>query len=80
MHVHAKSINLSWLFTSSSILCIDIYDCSVGEVKSQLSEDERLEVGGFYFLPEAVSCDGDIVSWHSCFFYNALSETNLFRI
>ena len=47
-------------------------DCSVGEVDRELNEDDRLEVGGIYFLPEPVNCNGTLVSWHTCYFYSNL--------
>ena len=50
------------------------FDCSVGEVKSQLSEDERLDTAGLYVLLEEVQCNGSLVSWHTCGFFNPLSE------
>ena len=37
-----------------------------------LNEEDRLEAGGIYFLPEPVNCNGTLVSWHSCFFYSNL--------
>ena len=52
----------------------DPNDCSVGEVKSSLSEDERLDTAGLYILLEEVQCNGSLVSWHTCGFFNPLSE------
>ena len=47
-------------------------DCSIGEVDRELNEDDRLEVGGVYFLPQPVNCNGSLVSWYTCFFYSNL--------
>ena len=52
----------------------DPNDCSVGEVKSSLSEDERLDTAGLYSLLEGAQCNGSLVSWHTCGFFNPLSE------
>ena len=51
-------------------------DCSVGEVKSQLSEDERLDTAGLYILLEEVQCNGSLVSWHTCGFFNPMENEN----
>ena len=50
------------------------FDCSVGEVKSPLSEDERLDTAGLYILLEGAQCNGRLVSWHTCGFFNPLTE------
>ena len=47
-------------------------DCSIGEVDRELKEDDRLEVGGVYFLPQPANCSGTLVSWHTCVFYSNL--------
>ncbi len=46
--------------------------CSTGEVKSELSEDERLDTTGTYLVLDAIQCNGTLVSWHSCFFYSTV--------
>ena len=54
------------------ILLLFLDDCSIGEVDRELNEDDRLEVGGVYFLPQPANCSGTLVSWHTCFFYSNL--------
>ncbi len=49
--------------------------CSTREVKSELSEDERLDTTGTYLVPDAIQCNGTLVSWHSCFFYSIVMTT-----
>ncbi len=48
-------------------------DCSFGQLKEELSEDERLDTTGTYLILDGITCSGTLVSWHSCFFYNTLT-------
>ena len=48
-----------------------------------LSDSDRIDGGGgTYFLPDKVSCNGRLVSVHTCFFYNdeGNSSNNDFRL
>ncbi len=48
-------------------------DCSFGQLKEELSEDERLDTTGTYLILDGITCNGTLVSWQSCFFYNTLT-------
>ena len=49
----------------------DSQDCSIGQLRWPLNESNRINGGGgTYFLPDEVSCNGSLVSVHTCFFYN----------
>ena len=68
---------MAWTFNVCSVAILllpDPNDCSVGEVKSPLSEDKRLDTAGLYILLEGAQCNGSLVSWHTCGFFNPLSE------
>ena len=58
------------------------WDCSLGQLKRYLNERDRLNSGGTYLLPDEVSCNGNLVSLHTCFFYNdeGNSSNNDFRL
>ena len=61
----------------------DPQDCSLGQLIWPLSESNRINGGsGTYFLPDKVSCNGSLVSVHTCFFYNdeGNSSFNDFRL
>ena len=61
----------------------DPQDCSVGQLKWPLNESNRINSRvGTYFLPDEVSCNGRLVSVHTCFFYNdgRNSSNNNFRL
>ena len=61
----------------------DPQDCSVGQLIWPLSERDRIDGGGgTYLLPDEVSCNGNLVSVHTCFFYNDEGNTsyNHFRL
>ena len=52
-------------------------------MKWPLNESDRIDGGGgTYFLPDNVSCNGRLVSVHTCFFYNdeGNSNNNDFRL
>ena len=64
-------------------LISDPQDCSLGQLIWPLSERDRINGGGgTYFLPDEVSCNGSLVSVHTCFFYNDEGNTsnNNFRL
>ena len=52
----------------------------MGEVKSSLSEDERLDTAGLYVLLEGAQCNGRLVSWHTCGFVNRIEDVNIFNM
>ena len=55
----------------------DPQDCSVGQLICPLSESNRINGGGgTYFLPDEVLCNGNLVSLHTCFFYNDEGDRN----
>ena len=61
----------------------DPQDCSVGQLKWPLNESNKINSrAGTYFLPDEVSCNGRLVSVHTCFFYNdeGNSNNNNFRL
>ena len=61
---------------------LDSWDCSLGQLKRYLNERDRLNSGGTYLLPDEVSCNGNLVSLHTCFFFNdeGNSNNNDFRL
>ena len=61
---------------------LDPWDCSLGQLKRYLNESDRINSGGTYLLPDEVSCNGNLVSLHTCFFYNdeGNSNNNDFRL
>ena len=61
---------------------LDPWDCSLGQLKQSLNESDRINSGGTYLLPDEVSCNGNLVSLHTCFFYNdeGNSSNNDFRL
>jgi len=61
-------------------VCTHPAGCLLGEVKQLLEDSEELRVGGLYLMPEAVSCDGDLVLVQTCAFLNQLMETTWFRL
>ena len=62
----------------------DPQGCSVGQLIWPLNESNKINRGGrgTYFLPDKVSCNGRLVSLHTCFFYNdeGNSSNNDFRL
>ena len=49
----------------------DPQHCSLGQLIWPLNESNRIDGGGgTYLLPDEVSCNGNLVSVHTCFFYN----------
>ena len=61
----------------------DPQDCSVGQLIRHLNESNRIDGSrGTYFLPDEVSCNGRLVSVHTCFFYNdgGNNSNNDFRL
>ena len=74
------------VITQPSIIAItlsDPQDCSLGRLIRPLNESNRINGGGgTYFLPDKVSCNGSIVSVHTCFFYNdeGNKNNNKFRL
>ena len=57
--------------------------CFLGQLMRPLSESNRINGGGgTYLLPDEVSCNGSLVSVHTCFFYNdeGNSSNNNFRL
>ena len=55
----------------------DPQDCSVGQLIWPLSERDRINGGGgTYLLPDEVLCNGNLVSLHTCFFYNDEGNRN----
>ena len=73
MHLSVHGMDIQCMFSCHTLLPVP-FDCSVGEVKSQLSKDERLDTAGLYILLEGAQCNGSLVSWHTCGFVNPLSE------
>ena len=61
---------------------LDPCECSLGQLKWPLNESDRLNSGGTYLLPDEVSCNGSLVSLHTCFFYNdkGTSSNNDFQL
>ncbi len=63
-----------WIrFLSSACFTAVEDDCSFGQLKEELSEDERLDTSGTYLILDGITCSGTLVSWQSCFFYNPLT-------
>ena len=50
-------------------------DCTVGDLKTELTEDERHDATGTYIVLDGVDCNGTLLSWQSCFFLDT-SMTN----
>ena len=61
----------------------DPQNCSIGRLIWPLNDSDRINGGGgTYFLPDEVSCNGNLVSVHTCFFYidGGNSSNNVFRL
>ena len=73
-----------WFMFNCNIPLSDPQNCSVGQLRWPLSESDRINGGGrgTYFLPDEVSCNGSLVSVHTCFFYNdgGNNRNNDFRL
>ena len=68
------------LFTKLFVVCTLPADCSLGDVKQLLEDSEELRAGGLYLMPEAVTCNGELVLVETCAFLNQLMNTTLFRL
>ena len=63
--------------SNCNILLSDPQDCSIGQIIWPLNESDRSNSRfGTYFLPDEVSCNGRLVSVHTCFFYNDKGNRN----
>ena len=63
--------------SNCNILLSDPQDCSIGQIIWPLDESNRINSRfGTYFLPDEVSCNGRLVSVHTCFFYNDKGNRN----
>ena len=74
------TVTFSIWFTKLFVVYTLAADCSLGEVKQSLEASGELRGEGLYLMPEAVSCDGDLVLVQTCGFLNKVMETTLFRL
>ena len=72
-----------WFMCNCITPLSDLQGCSIGQLIWPLNESNKINRGGgTYFLPDKVSCNGRLVSLHTCFFYNdeGNSSNNDFRL
>ena len=74
------TVTFSIWFTKLFVVYTLTADCSLGEVKQSLEASGELRGEGLYLMPEAVTCNGDLVLVQTCGFLNKVMETTLFRL